>query len=317
MKRWSFSNLLPKKQLTSYLSQMKVATCLSSCLTALIILCQPACSTFDTCHDAWSGEFDGRRTADLSVAMHRGETVYLKVDVYFEVIVCEIKGIDKKLILTSIDPDRIDKEINLLRSSFAPMHVDFVFRSINPIIEEVCANSADEIESVLSAKISEVMKRDGQKQCDDKASSEKSACSMFFQFSLGENYAGLSKFPYWEDCSGIRICGPMLHDYLLAHEVGHYFGLQHTFGLNGDNVSDTPNGPIDPKMIGTPDDPNLHNIMTYASDGIDRNFSAGQMDYMKKCMLAFRYRELYLKPSNDFIKRPLSEEIKEIIFNIK
>lgn len=317
MKRWNFSDLLPKKQLTSYLSQMKVATCLSSCLAAFAVSIQPACSTLDTCHDAWSGDFDGRRTANLSVAMHRGETVYLKLDIYFEVIVCEVKGMENKLILTSIDPDRIDREIELLRSSFAPMHVDFIFNSVNPVVEEVCANSVDEIESVLSDKISEVMNRDSQKQCDDKASHNKDACSMFFQFSLGENYAGLSKLPYWEDCSGIRICGPMLHDYLLAHEVGHYFGLQHTFSVNGDNVSDTPDGPSDPRMIGTPNDPNLHNIMTYASNGIARSFTSGQMDYMKKCMLAFRYKELYLKVDKNAIKKPLSETVKEIIFDIK
>jgi hypothetical protein len=70
-------------------------------------------------------------------------------------------------------------------------------------------------------------------------------------------------------------------------------------------------------MIGTPNDPNLHNIMTYASNGIARSFTSGQMDYMKKCMLAFRYKELYLKVDKNAIKKPLSETVKEIIFDIK
>lgn len=316
MKKWSFFDLLQKKQTISYLTQMKVATCLSSCLAALSLLLQPSCSSFDIHHDAWSGDFDGRRTADLSVAMHRGETVYLKVDIYFEIIVCDVKDIDKRLILTSIDPDSIDKEIDLLRSSFAPMNVDFIFNSVNPIIEEVCVNSLSDIDSVLTDKILEVMKRDGQKECDNIASNKKDVCSMFFQFSLGENYAGLSKLPYWQDSSGIRICGPMLHDYLLAHEVGHYFGLQHTFMVTGDNIADTPDGPSDPRMIGTSNDPNLNNIMTYASDGVERKFTQGQIDFMKKCMLAFRYRELYLKVDKHLRVKSVSDSVRDIIFNI-
>lgn len=296
---------------------MKVTKCLSSCLVAFSSLLQSSCSSINIHHDAWSGEFDGRRTADLSVAMHRGETVYLKVDIYFEVIVCEVKDIDKRLILTSIDPDSIEKEINLLRSAFAPMNVEFIFSSVNPLIEEVCVSSSNELGTVLADKILEVMNRDGQKQCDDIASRKKDACSMFFQFSLGENYAGLSKLPYWQDCSGIRICGPMLHDYLLAHEVGHYFGLQHTFMVTGDNISDTPDGPSDPRMIGTPNDPNLNNIMTYASDGVDRKFTQGQIDFMKKCMLAFRYKELYLKVDRSLTVKSVSESVKDVIFNIK
>ena len=296
---------------------MKIARCLYSCLAAFSVLLQSSCSIDNIHHDVWSGEFDGRRTADLSVAMHRGEKVYLKVDIYFEVIVCHVKDMDKRLVLTSIDPNLIDKEINLLRSAFAPMNVEFIFNSVNPLIEEVCVISANELETVLSEKILEVMNRDGQKECDKIASGKKNVCSIFFQFSLGENYAGLSKLPYWQDSLGIRICGPMLHDYLLAHEVGHYFGLQHTFTINGDNILDTPNGPSDLMMIGTPNDPNLNNIMTYASDGIDRKFTQGQMDFMKKCMLAFRYKELYLKVDKSLIANSVSESMKNIIFNIK
>jgi hypothetical protein len=296
---------------------MRVSSYALASLTALIFSFGVSCSSEYTCHDAWSEQAGSRRIVDLSVAMHRGETVSLKIDIYFEVVVCEIRDIDKKLILSSLDPDLIDKEIDLLRSSFAPMNVDFFVNEVHPLVEKICVNNASDIEKVLSEKITEVMNRDDEASCDQKAMNNKRSCSIFFQFSIGKNYAGLSKMPYWENCRGIRICGPSIHDYLLAHEMGHYFGLQHTFMEGGDNIPDTPNGPILESNIGTLEDPNFHNIMTYSPNGVERHFTKDQMEYMRKCILGFRYDEMYMYIDTNWKNKKVSEMVEDAIFNIK
>ncbi|KAJ8113929.1 hypothetical protein OPT61_g4066 [Boeremia exigua] len=88
----------------------------------------------------------------------------------------------------------------------------------------------------------------------------------------------------------------------LIHEVGHWFGLEHTFA-NGcdrdyDFVADTPRedqpwvlGVCDETQDSCPDHPGLdsvHNYMAYTSDECRTEFTPGQIRRMREQMTKFR-----------------------------
>jgi len=97
-----------------------------------------------------------------------------------------------------------------------------------------------------------------------------------------------------------------------VHEVGHYFGLYHTFENGcanpGDEVDDTPSQsepnygcPSSPYSCGSYDD--VGNFMDYMDDGCLNHFTQGQLDRMEWALSTYRpllYGEITNEPPGDF-----------------
>jgi hypothetical protein len=119
---------------------------------------------------------------------------------------------------------------------------------------------------------------------------------LFGDPSLGQSVkVGLNSFSMGADCGNITPTYPFNEGRTLTHEVGHFFGLYHTFGdetdcsLNtDDDITDTPkialpnyecpsNGSIDGCEV---DEKALTmNYMDYTNDDCMYMFTQGQVDY--------------------------------------
>lgn len=95
---------------------------------------------------------------------------------------------------------------------------------------------------------------------------------------------GKGSFPWLAHSNGIVIYAPCDSKDTLAHEIGHYFGLMHTFEMNGSKYDDCVDDTLDPKQFAdnTPDVDyrNYNNIMNY--HWWQTNFAtAGQIGRMR------------------------------------
>jgi hypothetical protein len=289
----SFNKLLSKKNLQRYQRQNSPAimNAIKLICAGFLFTCIAAC---ETGHGVCAIDSSPLSVTALAERMHHGLRLYVPVDVYIDCLIFEVADPEvKKVIVCSVDPDKLTEEFNQLNLSFSDLNIEFVIRNIIPVTQELCVNSAQEFEEKWQAAVMECRQHDGETFCNMMANIDKSTCSLFVQFDLGPNISGLSKLPYWENCRGVRVCGPRLERYLLAHEFGHYFGLMHTFHPGGDNINDTPDGPGDIFLAGTTADPNCNNIMTYTSDDSERNFTPGQINMMRRFCMGFRVGEIY------------------------
>jgi hypothetical protein len=135
-----------------------------------------------------------------------------------------------------------------------------------------------------------------------------------FTAAVGSDVLGFSTFPQWYRRAprkdGVVIdyrslphgsYAPFNHGYTAVHEIGHWFGLMHTFeggcAPPGDGVADTPYE-AEPAQ-GCPyhrdscpqrgDDP-VHNFMDYAHDACMSGFTAGQGRLVRASWAAYRSR---------------------------
>lgn len=236
------------------------------------------------------------KSSNIAQTISEGNKLFMPIDLYVQVAVFKILCEDNhKIILSSLNLDSFSNQMYYLNASFIDLNIEFVIRDIHPIFYEFTVADMNEFELSYQDKIMEISKMDASAFCSSMANSDISVCSIFIEFALMPGVAGLSKFPDSQDNMGIRINGLCPSNYLLAHEVGHYFGLLHTFQLDGDEVDDTPFGPISPMLLGTELDPNCDNIMTYSSHIDNQYFTKGQFNRMKKFIIGFRSQELYQK----------------------
>lgn len=106
-------------------------------------------------------------------------------------------------------------------------------------------------------------------------------------------FSGLSSFPWKPYTRGILL-GFGCSDTTLAHEIGHYFGLLHTFNeefFESDLVDDTPKqsaSKCEGEEGGTP---NCKNILSYC-DHFPKCVTPGQIKRMRRFLRASRTNHL-------------------------
>lgn len=86
--------------------------------------------------------------------------------------------------------------------------------------------------------------------------------------------SGYSSFP-WENKHYVAVSSS--RPSTLGHELGHFFGLYHTFSNNGDGVSDTYHT----------DDPAYNNLMNY-SEAVIQYLTPGQLNKVQNMLDTYR-----------------------------
>ncbi|KAL7808114.1 hypothetical protein V8C44DRAFT_366913 [Trichoderma aethiopicum] len=198
----------------------------------------------------------------------------------------------------NLSDDVVHEQIKVLSSDYAPADIFFSLKSIDRTSNATWANGTD-----LHGMWHQLRKgtyRD---------------LNLYFVPTL--EYYGFCSMPttgddlvdsVWQDGCTIRsdtVPGGSAVNYNLGktvtHEVGHWFGLWHTFegGCDGDGdyVADTPaqaaasDGCPPEGQDSCPNQPGkdaFHNFMDYSSDACYREFTPGQMNRMRRVWYAYR-----------------------------
>ncbi|KAL6871360.1 Metalloprotease [Trichoderma novae-zelandiae] len=217
----------------------------------------------------------------------------INVDVYIHIVASSEDDTEG-----NISDDVVHKQLQVLSADYAPAGIFFSLKSTDRTINAAWANNTD-----LHGMWSKL--RNG----------NYGDLNLYFVPTLP--YYGFCSMPatdedlvngIWQDGCTIRsdtVPGGGAVNYNLGktvtHEVGHWFGLWHTFegGCDGDGdfVNDTPaqaaaSEGCPPEGQDTcPDQPGLdaiHNFMDYSWDACYREFTPGQMNRMRKVWYAYR-----------------------------
>lgn len=203
------------------------------------------------------------------------------VDTYFHIVASSNKTEDGW-----IPEQQMEDQLAVMNANFAPNGISFNLIDTTRTINEEWANDWDEL------AMKQALRKGGY-----------DSLNVYFQKSIGGNL-GYCYFPtevvngstqfFLDGCSILYTTvpggGETNYDEgkTVTHEVGHWFGLYHTFqgGCNGagDSVADTPaqSSPTSGCPIGRDSCPTqpgidpIHNYMDYSYDPCYEEFTAGQ-----------------------------------------
>lgn len=172
----------------------------------------------------------------------------------------------RKEIFLSQDPEKIAKTLAIAVEKFEFINLNFLIDKVHLIEKEIkCVDEKDRDRELVTFITSKCF--DGiDEEMVSISEKNKDSMNLFFCFVVDFNILGLSSHPYIMPGSFIFMSTIKENDITLTHEMGHYFGLLHTFNDGGDMCDDTVDGNLDHSLLGTDADPNKLNIMTYTKD---------------------------------------------------
>lgn len=205
------------------------------------------------------------KRASLVKCLEEKRPIYIKLSIYVESLTFVYPDGKKESFLCQ-DPEKIAQSLAIAAKKFEFINLNFVADRICLLKKEIECSSEEERDrkfvDFISSKCFDGMDR----EMVSISEKNKESINLFFCFVVDYNILGLSSHPYLMPGSFVFMSTIKENDITLTHEMGHYFGLLHTFNNGGDMCDDTVDGHLDYDILGTDADPNKFNIMTYTKD---------------------------------------------------
>ncbi|UNI16227.1 hypothetical protein JDV02_002686 [Purpureocillium takamizusanense] len=254
-------------------------------------------------HTPTRGQIEAHRKLDSLEKAARlngvAERANINVDLYFHVVSASQSGAN------FLDDNVVKKQVQVLNEDYAPGGISFILRDTTRTVDRDWATNRNEL--AMKQKLHRGGPRD---------------LNLYFLDRLEDDGYGICTFPErLSEPNGTTLDGCLVKastapggaasrfnlGKTAVHEVGHWFGLLHTFESHsngtkasgckgpGDYVSDTPAS--DSPSRGCPTgrdscpapglDP-IHNYMDYSDDACYTEFSQGQIARMHSYWLNYR-----------------------------
>jgi hypothetical protein len=185
--------------------------------------------------------------------------------------------------------ENIENDLIVLNKDFKPAHIQFYIKYVTISLNEI----PYEKNNTIAHEALNIATRDGIITQiighPQKENSKKDSIEIYYRFNIGLGIDGLAEIHHSTD-GCIWIHGPTNAKQVLSHEMGHHFGLLHTFNEKDDYVEDTPSDAISPIEYGTEKDKNRFNIMSYSTLG-NKTFTIGQIERMQRYASAWLSEE--------------------------
>lgn len=238
---------------------------------------------------------DNSTEINISSARVAAAAATITVDVYFHVVA-------KSTSLSGgyIPQSQLDAQFKVMNDEYAPSGIQFVLKGTDYTVNSGWASDGNEL------AMKKALRKGTYK-----------SLNLYFQFALTDDAFGYCYFPttvttgsnnfYYDGCSILysTVPGGSETNFNLGktvtHEVGHWFGLLHTFqgqscSGSGDSIADTPQqaSATSGCPIGRDSCPNvagldpIHNYMDYSYDSCYEEFTPNQMTRMSSMWSTYR-----------------------------
>ncbi len=247
---------------------------------------------------------DGASSALRAPEFEKGQAPHLEntitVPVAFHVISTEVIKSGVRTKVGDVSTSKLDAQIQVLNRAFAPVGVQFAKRSVDRSTNATWYNMT--------------MGSSAEAACKRTLAIDPTHVLNIYTSGIPNGQIGWAYYP-WAFAESNTLQGLVVHYGTLpggsvshynqgdtaTHELGHYFGLYHTFeggcSSPGDYVGDTPSEatpaygkPISRDTCPSPGTDPIHNYMDYVDDSAMYEFTSGQMARMNWALRAFRSR---------------------------
>ena len=264
--------------------------------------------------DFLSDIISSSRSGQVFDKIYNCEDIYVRLritlHIFYYVTVGE-DGENEFHMYSPVTMNEVMEDIEYAESIYKDANLKFKITSVSAIMKRIDVDNDKDFSFELASRVIFNNYVDNYLFLQD-ASDNPDSISIFYALSIGDGISGLSIFPWSKNPYGVQIVRNVTRKYVFAHEIGHYFGLYHTFQYPTDYVEDTPYGEITMDQVGTDEDPNQYNIMSYpllCDDGLF--LTQEQISRVKAFLTTSRNTHVMLEGDEDFLLLEITQSNEE------
>jgi|TARA_Y100000034_G_scaffold8341_1_gene9074 hypothetical protein len=263
------------------------------------------------------------RSDQIFEKLYNCEDVYIRLRItlhIFYYMSTDEDGNQKFHVYSPVTIDKIIEDIEYAESVYENLNLKFKVTSVSAVINKIDVDNDEAFSFELARRMIYNDYKDNFEFLTD-AARHSDSISVFYTLSIGDGISGLSIFPWSSNPYGIQIVRTSARKYVFAHEIGHYFGLYHTFQDPTDHVEDTPYKKLTMDEVGTSEDPNRDNIMSYPALGEQElHLTTEQLARVKAFLTISRESHVILDEDEDSLLIGLlstDEEREEFLYQCR